>query len=102
MIIERANVCDDCKVKLVERKCELCGKEMCRSCCNGTCVSVKGIKVFDYWICRKCNDSLYGKKLNIELKPETMKQMKDEITEQLKRGLIVANLGGQIENENNN
>lgn len=89
MIIEKANICDICKYRITNVKCEICNADICNACCNSKNVSVKGVKIFEYAICKNCNQRFEGLKTEVIIKPETIKEIKNQINEQLQKAVCV-------------
>ena len=89
MIIQQANICDICKSRMSQSKCEICQIDICNACCSSKHINVRGIKVFEYAICRDCNKKFEGLKMEIVIKPETISDIKNQINEQLKKAVCV-------------
>lgn len=99
---ENITICDDCKERIAEYKCKLCGKDLCKGCLKKVVLEVRGkyydgsgdlgYKVIPY--CVECRSKLEEKSPSNEnlLEDEFMKKLSDEVVEHIRKKLILKNL----------
>ena len=83
------NICDICKTSVMSGNCEICGLEICRKCSNSSYVNVKGYHMFDYLICKPCSERFTGIKIELKIEQRLVNELKNSITEQLKKALVL-------------
>ena len=100
MIQEQVIICDECKSKIAKYKCELCDRDCCSSCLSSPYLTAKGMRLFDYPICRECAKKLNLTKIELSITDELKNEMKKQISKQIHNALLLSALENKEESDN--
>ena len=89
---EKVKICDRCKIRVATRNCFVCGDDLCNYCKSKTDIyiapQVNLGQIID--CCKKCIPKL--KKITREDKEEILKLIKETLSADLKKRLILEKL----------
>ncbi len=95
MVKREINICDICKDRIANKKCDICGKDTCGGCRNSKPINMGSEHLTLIITCRDCYN--LNKKmiesLDLSKNKELIKSIKTPILNHLKKIAILNNLG---------
>jgi len=90
----KTRLCDVCKKKIMEYKCDICGCDICESCKDYDRLIYNNTTFAEIIYCRECGGKIFNlfKGKSISNVTDCVLNFKTELVDALKKNLIVENL----------